>query len=166
MCSFKFYVTVCKKGLNYLEYPLFQLKETILYIFVLADAFIKSALSLIPEIQKQIDTQNSTTMSSFEAANPSKFFLTSMSAVEKFLSEYLTSMMSTLLLIPDNPEQGVLYLLTGVINLISKHVQWENEDIKFNLLANSMIALSAMSQTSFIYHLNNGKFVLPYSFTL
>ncbi len=97
-------------------------------------------------------------MNSFEASNPSKFSISSMSAVEKFLSEYLTNMMSTLLLVPDNPEQGVLYLLTGVINLINKHVQWDNEEIKFNLLANSLIGLSAMAQTNYLHHLNNGMF--------
>ena len=120
---------------------------------------MKSAISLIPDIQKQVDAQNAMTMSSFEMANPSKFTVTTMSTVEKLLNEYLTNMMATLLIVPDNPEQGVLYLITGVINLISKHFQWDNEEIKFNLLANCLVILSAMTQQNYLYHIKNGNII-------
>jgi hypothetical protein len=77
--------------------------------------------------------------------------------VEKFLNDYLSNLMSTLLVIPDNPEQGVLYLLTGVLNLIQKHFQWENLDIKFNLLCNSLVILGALKQDEYLYHIPDGK---------
>lgn len=66
-------------------------------------------------------------------------------------------MLSTLLLIPDNPDQGVLYLLTGVINLINKHYTWENLEFKFNLLSNCLIILTSAKQENYIYHNKNGK---------
>lgn len=79
-----------------------------------------------------------------------------MSIIEKYLNEYLTNMMSTLLILPDNPEQGVLYLLTGVLNLIDKHLTWENADVKFNLLANAIIILTALKQENYLYHIDYG----------
>jgi len=78
----------------------------------------------------------------------------SMASIEKYLNDFLQNMMSTLIVIPDNPEQGVLYLLTGVLNLIEKHFAWENVDIKFSLLAKCLIALSALRQDEFLYHVN------------
>ena len=79
-----------------------------------------------------------------------------MSIIEKYLNEYLTNMMSTLLILPDNPEQGVLYLLTGVLNLIDKHLTWENADVKFNLWANAIIILTALKQENYLYHIDYG----------
>lgn len=126
-----------------------------------ADAFLKSAISLIPEIHKQIDVQNAATLGGFDSVtNASKFTITTALTVERLLNEYISNMLSTLLLIPDNPEQGVLYLLTGVLNLVNKHYQWENTEIKFNLLANFLVILGAMTQESYIYHINSGMKVL------
>ncbi len=77
-----------------------------------------------------------------------------MASIEKYLNDFLQNMMSTLLVIPDNPDQGVLYLLTGVLNLIEKHFAWESVDIKFGLLAKSLLVLSALKQEEFLYHVN------------
>jgi hypothetical protein len=79
-----------------------------------------------------------------------------MSIIEKYLNEYLANMMSTLLILPDNPEQGVLYLLTGVLNLIEKHLNWENVDVRFNLLVNVIIILTALKQEDYLYHIDYG----------
>lgn len=81
----------------------------------------------------------------------------SMSTIEKYLNDYLSNMMSTLLLIPDSPEQGVLYLLTGVLNMINQF-NWENEEIKFNLLSNSLVIFSALEQENYLHSINNGTF--------
>ena len=121
-----------------------------------ADAFLKSAISLIPEIHKQIDVQNATSLSGLDVTSSSKLSITTLSSVEKQLNEFISNMLSTLLLIPDNPEQGVLYLLTGVLNLVNKHFQWENTEIKFNLLASFLVIFGAVTQENFIYHINNG----------
>lgn len=95
--------------------------------------------------------------------------MSSIGAIEKFLSEYVSNMMTTLLLIPDNPEQGVLYLLTGIVNLVQKHFQWENIEIKFNILSEILVTFNCLKQESFIYHLENGKknfFLIFYSFNI
>lgn len=127
-----------------------------------ADAFLKSAISLIPEMQKQMDAQHAANLNksslNYDASNLARLSTsnTSVSTVEKFLSDYLTNMMTTLLVIPDNPDQGVLYLLTGVMNLVQKHLNWDNLEIKFNLLANLLLVFSALKQEIYLYHINNG----------
>lgn len=83
----------------------------------------------------------------------------SMPMVEKFLNDYLSNMMSTLLLIPDSPEQGVLYLLTGVLNMINQF-NWDNLEIKFNLLANALVIFSALEQENYFYSVTNGIFFI------
>ncbi len=122
-----------------------------------SDAFLKAALNLIPDIQKQIELSNAAHISASSlnfdgSARPST--ITS-SVVEKFLSDYLLNMMSTLLIIPDNPDQGVLYLSTGVLNIITKHFSWENLDIKLNLLLNLITLLSALKQENYLFNIEN-----------
>lgn len=87
----------------------------------------------------------------------------SMSMIEKYLNDYLSNMMSTLLLIPDSPEQGVLYLLTGVLNMINQF-NWENQEIKFNLLSNSLVIFSALEQEDYLHLIENGNLIIKQSF--
>lgn len=130
-----------------------------------SDAFLKSAISIIPDIQKQLESQSMASLQTSLALDSHAHHLTSkqsqsalsnQSNVERFLNDYLSNMMSTLLVIPDNPEQGVLYLLTGVINLIQKHFVWESTEIKFNLLCNSLVILGALKQDNYLYHMTDG----------
>ena len=116
---------------------------------------------MIPEIQKQIETHHalniSTASLNFDGTGIKLTTLSaSMTMIEKFLNDYLSNMMSTLLLIPDSPEQGVLYLLTGVINIINQF-NWDNLEIKFNLLGNALIILSALEQENYLHSIQNGK---------
>ncbi len=76
--------------------------------------------------------------------------------IEKFLNDFLSNMLSTLLLVPDSPEQGVLYLLTGVINMINQY-NWDNLEIKFNLLTNVLVIFSALEQENYMHSINNGN---------
>jgi hypothetical protein len=115
-------------------------------------------------MQKQLESQNALTiqshMNTYEITNIAKLQASSPASsvnIERFLNEFLSNMMSTLLVIPDNPEQGVLYLLTGVLNLIQKHYTWENLEIKFNLLCNALVILSALKQDEYLYHVNEGE---------
>jgi hypothetical protein len=68
--------------------------------------------------------------------------------------------MSTLICIPDNPDQGVLYLLTGISNTILKHFSWENLEIKLNLMLNMITILSAFKQENYLYHIENGSLLI------
>ena len=130
----------------------------------IADAFLKSAISLIPDIQRQIEANQALNISNssmnYDGTNLRLNTLTaSMPMVEKFLNDYLSNMMSTLLLIPDSPEQGVLYLLTGVLNMINQF-NWDNLEIKFNLLANALVIFSALEQENYFYFVTNGIFFI------
>ena len=124
-----------------------------------SDAFLKAALTLIPDIQKQIELSNAAHISAsslnFDGNTRQLQSTMNSSVVEKFLNEYLLNMMSTLLIIPDNPDQGVLYLLNGVLNIITKHFNWENLEIKFNLLLNLLILLGAYKQENYLFEIEN-----------
>jgi len=83
--------------------------------------------------------------------------------MEAFLNDYILNLMSTLLVLPDNPEQGVLYLMTILINFVDIHYKWENLEIKYNLLTYGLVALSAFKQENYLYHIENGKNEYIYS---
>jgi hypothetical protein len=120
----------------------------------IADAFLKAAISLIPDLPKILEANN---LNAIESNLTHAVAKTSVAAIEKFLYEYITNLLSTLILIPDNPEQGVLYLLNGITNVIQKHYQWENVEIKVNLLINVICLLCALKQEKYIYHVPNSK---------
>ncbi len=128
-----------------------------------ADASLKAALNLIPDIQKQIELNNSAHISAsslnFDGnlKASTSALVTSQTSVEKFLSDYLLNMMSTLLIVPDNPDQGALYLLTGVLNIIIKHFNWENVELKLNLLLNLLTLLGSLKQENYLFRIENGK---------
>lgn len=123
-------------------------------ILCLADAFLKAAISLIPDVPKILEANN---LNSIESNLTNVAAKTSAATIDKFLNEYITNLLSTLILIPDNPEQGVLYLLNGILNVIQKHYQWENIEIKVNLLINVICLLCALKQEKYIYHIPNSK---------
>lgn len=137
------------------------MKESISFLIYLADAFLKSAISLIPEIQKQIEAQQTALLNkstlNYDGSNLAKLSssMTTVAGIEKFLCDFVSNLMTTLLIIPDNPDQGVLYLLTGVINLVQKHFQWENLEIKFCLLANMLVIFNSLKQENYLYHVEN-----------
>ena len=124
---------------------------------------MKSAISLIPDIPRQIEAHHALNISSsnlnFDGSGSK---ITTLSAskimIEKFLNDYLSNMMSTLLLVPDSPEQGVLYLLTGVINMINQF-SWDNLETKFNLLTNVLVIFSALEQENYMHSIHNGTLI-------
>ena len=128
-----------------------------MYIFA-ADAHLKAAITLVSELSKQIETVSN------EEIMPSSIWLTfnamsrtSKSIIENYLHEYLLNLMSTLLMLPDNPEQGVLYLFNGVLNIILSHLNWANTENKLTMLFNMFVLLSAFQQQTYIYNIPNGK---------
>ena len=136
-CKFFYHSNECKFYKNYFA----------------GDSFLKAAISLIPEIPKMIETSY---INILEHVNGTHVRL-SIPMVEYFLQDYMCNLLSTLLIIPDNPEQGGLYLLNGVLNVIQKHFPWENNEIKFNLLVNFICLLCALKQENYIHHIPNGK---------
>ncbi|XP_065352764.1 VPS35 endosomal protein-sorting factor-like [Cloeon dipterum] len=99
-----------------------------------ADACFKAALNLIPDFPKTIEVDGKPKSSDF------------------FLATYLSNFMSTLLIVPDPPEQGVLFLTRGLLNCI-KNRQWDAAFSKTNLYLQVLCLLAASAQESYPYHI-------------
>ncbi|CAH1997005.1 unnamed protein product [Acanthoscelides obtectus] len=95
-----------------------------------ADACFKAVLSMLS------DLQDVTTKS------------------EIFLSSYIRQVLSTLLVVPDNPERGVLSLLKGLLNVI-RDLDWNKQNcVLGSLYVNVIDLLSVMSQEEYSYHVD------------
>ncbi|KAM4892051.1 VPS35 endosomal protein-sorting factor-like isoform 2-T2 [Sylvia borin] len=101
-----------------------------------ADAFFKAAVSLVPEVPKMISIDGK------------------MRPSDAFLLEFLCNFFSTLLVVPDHPEQGVLFLVRGLLNVIQDYTWEDNSDDKVRIYTNVLHLLSAMTQEAFIYHVD------------
>ncbi|XP_038275814.1 VPS35 endosomal protein-sorting factor-like isoform X3 [Dermochelys coriacea] len=101
-----------------------------------ADAFFKAAVSLVPEVPKMINIDGK------------------MRPSEPFLLEFFCNFFSTLLIMPDHPEQGVLFLVRGLLNVIQDYTWEDNSDDKVRIYANVLHLLSAMTQETYIYHID------------
>ncbi|XP_007498241.2 VPS35 endosomal protein-sorting factor-like isoform X1 [Monodelphis domestica] len=101
-----------------------------------ADAFFRAAVSLVPEVPKMINIDGK------------------MRPSESFLLEFLCNLFSTLLIVPDHPEQGVLFLVRGLLNVIQDYTWEDNSDDKIRIYTNVLHLLSAMSQETYLYHVD------------
>ncbi|VEN48574.1 unnamed protein product [Callosobruchus maculatus] len=95
-----------------------------------ADACFKAVLSMLSDLQD-------TTVKS-----------------ETFLSSFIREFLSTLVVVPDNPERGVLILLKGLLNVI-RDMDWNKQNcVLGSLYINVLDLLSAMSQEEYPYHVD------------
>ncbi|CAH0380995.1 unnamed protein product [Bemisia tabaci] len=101
-----------------------------------ADACLKAALSLVPKFP-----------TSFIIDNVSK-------SSEPFLISYFCDFLSTLLVVPDNAEQEVLFLTRELIKTLRKY-PWENELSRSYLYLYALDMLSTCVQVSYPYHVKN-----------
>uniref|UniRef100_A0A7N4NJ70 VPS35 endosomal protein-sorting factor-like n=1 Tax=Sarcophilus harrisii TaxID=9305 RepID=A0A7N4NJ70_SARHA len=101
-----------------------------------ADAFFRAAVSLVPEVPKMINIDGK------------------MRPSESFLLEFLSNLFSTLLIVPDHPEQGVLFLVRGLLNVIQDYTWEDNSDDKIRIYTNVLHLLSAMNQETYLYHVD------------
>ncbi|GFO28655.1 upf0505 protein c16orf62-like protein [Plakobranchus ocellatus] len=99
-----------------------------------ADAFFKALISLIPDLPKTMDVADS-------KSRPS----------EPFLIDFLYSFISTLLVTPDNPESGVMYLLRGLLNVLQEYVWDTANDARILLYTRVLAMLSAACQEVYPY---------------
>ncbi|XP_076242977.1 VPS35 endosomal protein-sorting factor-like [Calliopsis andreniformis] len=100
-----------------------------------ADACFKAALSLVPEMPKTIDIDGRQKSS------------------QPYLLSYLSNFLSTLLVVPDSPEHGVLYLMRGLLNAIQRCFE-ENALTKSYLYLRVLDLLSAVTQENYPYHID------------
>ncbi|TRY58965.1 hypothetical protein DNTS_033933 [Danionella cerebrum] len=98
-----------------------------------ADAFLKAAVSILPEVPRTISIEGKQRSS------------------EPFLLDFINNFLSTLLVVPDHPEQGVLYLVRGLLNMLQDYTWEDNSDAKVRVYISTLPLLAAMSQESFLY---------------
>nr|CAD7416064.1 unnamed protein product [Timema poppensis] len=105
-----------------------------------SDACFKAALSLIPELPKTVECDGKPRSS------------------ESYLVSYLCHFLSTLLVVPDSPEQGVLYLTRGLLNVL-QHYTWEpTSNAKPVVYLHVLDMLSTAAQETYPYHIEKGLF--------
>uniref|UniRef100_A0A4W4H174 VPS35 endosomal protein-sorting factor-like n=1 Tax=Electrophorus electricus TaxID=8005 RepID=A0A4W4H174_ELEEL len=102
-----------------------------------ADAFMKAAVSVLPEVPRTIVVEGKQRSS------------------ESFLLEFISSFLSTLLVVPDHPEQGVLYLVRGLLNMVQDYTWEDSSDAKVRVYISALPLLAAMSQESYLYTILN-----------
>ncbi|KAL7857440.1 hypothetical protein SRHO_G00163390 [Serrasalmus rhombeus] len=98
-----------------------------------SDAFLKAAVSVLPEVPRTISVEGKQRSS------------------EAFLLDFINSFLSTLLVVPDHPEQGVLYLVRGLLNMVQDYTWEDNSDAKVRVYISALPLLAAMSQESYFY---------------
>ena len=59
--------------------------------------------------------------------------------------------------IQDNPDQGVLYLIRGLLNVIADFSFDKSSDAKVAIYMNIIVVLSAMSQERYAYSIDKGR---------
>ncbi|XP_066546086.1 VPS35 endosomal protein-sorting factor-like isoform X2 [Amia ocellicauda] len=98
-----------------------------------ADAFLKAAVGVLPEVPRSLSVEGKVRSS------------------EGFLLEFINNFMSTLLVVPDHPEQGVLYLVRGLLNVVQEYSWEDSSDAKVRVYISALQLLAAMSQESYLY---------------
>ncbi|CAI8033056.1 VPS35 endosomal protein-sorting factor-like [Geodia barretti] len=99
------------------------------------DAFFKAAINSLKDVPQfmEIDRKRQST--------------------ERFMVEYFNSFLSTLLTVPDNPDQQALYLLRGLLNGLNEY-QWSTStDCKMRVYINAICLLAAACQERYLYSL-------------
>ncbi|KAK3713118.1 hypothetical protein RRG08_036730 [Elysia crispata] len=102
-----------------------------------ADAFFKALISLIPDLPKTLDVADSKSRTS-----------------EPFLVDFLYNFISTLLVTPDNPDSGVMYLLRGLLNVLQDYVWDPASDNRILLYTRVLAMLSAACQEAYLYSID------------
>ncbi|XP_038125096.1 VPS35 endosomal protein-sorting factor-like isoform X2 [Cyprinodon tularosa] len=98
-----------------------------------ADAFLKAAVSILPEVPRSISVEGKLRSS------------------ESFLLDFINNFLATLLVIPDHPEHGVLYLVRGLLNMVQDYTWEDGSDAKVRIYISALPLLAAMSQDTYLY---------------
>ena len=67
------------------------------------------------------------------------------------MKDFLPSLFSTLLVVPDNPEHGVIYLIRGTMNAINKYPWDKNQPYKALALVDAVKMFSSACQDVYPY---------------
>uniref|UniRef100_G3NMI0 VPS35 endosomal protein-sorting factor-like n=1 Tax=Gasterosteus aculeatus aculeatus TaxID=481459 RepID=G3NMI0_GASAC len=114
-----------------------------------ADAFLNTAVSLLPEVPRSISVEGKLRSS------------------ESFLLDFINNFLATLLVVPDHPEHGVLYLVRDLLNKVQNYTWEDNSDAKVRVFISALPLLAAMSQETFHYSIpKEGFYVMDSNETL
>lgn len=102
-----------------------------------ADSCFEAALYLITELPKTYEQDGKT------------------QSTEPFLKSFLVNFLSTLVIVPDNPTQGVLYLLRLLLDVIKKYSFEPNSNILATIYLHVLDFLSVAAQEVYPYHIVN-----------
>ncbi|EEC15414.1 esophageal cancer associated protein, putative, partial [Ixodes scapularis] len=101
-----------------------------------ADSFFKAAISLMPEMPHTIELEGKQKSS------------------EPFLLSFINNFLSTLLFVPDHPEQEPLYLLRGLLNVVQDYLWDSHSDARAVAFLNVLNLLTALSQDNYLHHID------------
>lgn len=106
-----------------------------MHIFLfLADACLKAILTILPNLE--------------DASAKS----------ELFLESYIKKLLSTLLVVPDNPDRGVVGLLKSLLNVI-RQLEWNKLNCNLAILYISVLdLLSSLAKEEYPYHVDKGLY--------
>ena len=99
-----------------------------------ADAFFRAAIALIPNVPRFLDMDGK------------------IRSTEPLLVDYIYNLLSTLIVVPDNPEFGTLYLLRGLLNVVQDYPWDGNSDSRAMIYIRVLALLSTVVQESIPYH--------------
>lgn len=104
-----------------------------------ADACFEAALKCIVELPKQIEIDGKS------------------KSIEPYLVSYLKNFLSLLIIAPDSPEMGALYLFRLLVEQVQLY-SFETGTL-IDVYLSVLDTLSIMSQETYPYHMENGKFI-------
>ncbi|KAF6206084.1 hypothetical protein GE061_017309 [Apolygus lucorum] len=99
-----------------------------------ADACIKAAITLIADLPLYYE------MDGVPKSN------------EPFIQEFVKEVMSTLLVLPDCPEEGILYVTRILVNVLQKYSDDNNLGLITGLYLHALDLLAAYAQPDYAYH--------------
>uniref|UniRef100_A0A8W7Q563 VPS35 endosomal protein-sorting factor-like n=1 Tax=Anopheles coluzzii TaxID=1518534 RepID=A0A8W7Q563_ANOCL len=102
-----------------------------------ADSCFEAAINLIPEVPRTVE-------------NDGKVHST-----EGFIKTFIVNLLSTLVIVPDNPTQGVLYLLRLLLEVVPKYPFEPTSDILSSIYLHVLDFLSVAAQEVYPYHIVN-----------
>uniref|UniRef100_A0AAG5D065 Esophageal cancer associated protein n=1 Tax=Anopheles atroparvus TaxID=41427 RepID=A0AAG5D065_ANOAO len=102
-----------------------------------ADSCFEAALNLIPEVPRTVQIEGKPQSS------------------ESFLKAYVVNFLSTLVIVPDNPTQGVLYLLRLLLEVVPKYPFEPCSNTLSSIYLHVLDFLSVAAQEVYPYHIVN-----------
>ncbi|XP_013110516.2 VPS35 endosomal protein sorting factor-like [Stomoxys calcitrans] len=99
-----------------------------------ADSCFEEALNLVPELNKSLEMEGKSR------------------TMDNYLVSFLNNMLATLVLVPDSPEQGVLYLLRLLLDVMQNY-EFVMDSLPAVVYLNALDMLYVQSLDAFPYHI-------------